>query len=187
MKPLHRLLAPLAALTLTAVLAACSSSPDAPDEDIVTETSVAEAPGSEEQPPQTPVEEVTVEEPCPYLDADFVSDTVGQRVGKVLVTTSTPPVGPLPKCEFQRWDAEASAIIDTRTIEEGAGLEKALELVPGGNPANAGEGGSVLVQQGQARTDLAAFSGTTMVIITINQESSLEANELAKAVFAAIG
>lgn len=183
MKPLHRLITSLAALTLAPALFGCSSSSDTPDDEVVTATS---APPSEEEPPQVSVEQVTVEEPCPYLDADFVSDTVGQRVGKVLVTTSTPPVGPLPKCEFQRWDAEASAIIDTLTIEEGAGLEKALELVPGGNPAGAGEGGSVLVQQGQARTDLAAFSGTTMVIVTINQESSLEANELAKAVLAAI-
>lgn len=124
----------------------------------------------------------SVEGPCPYLSQDFMELTVGQRIGKIVVTTVTPPPGPLPRCEFQRGSGEPAATVDTLTIAAGQGLQKSLELVPGGNPVQAGEGGSVVVRKGEAKTELAAFKGTTLVYVSINQESSLEATEIAKSV-----
>lgn len=134
----------------------------------------------------TPAPQVsTVEGPCPYLEQSFIEQTAGQKVSKTTVTTTTPPPGPLPRCEFHRSSGEPIAAVDSLTIAAGDGLAKSLELVPGGNPVNAGEGGSVMVHKGQAKTELAAFQGTTLVLVTINQESSLEAVEIAKQVLAA--
>lgn len=127
----------------------------------------------------------TVEGPCPYLEQSFIEQTAGQKVSKTIVTTTTPPTGPMPRCEFQRASGEPIAAVDSLTIAAGEGLTKSLELVPGGNPVSAGEGGSVMVHKGQAKTELAAFQGTTLVLVTINQESSLEAVEIAKQVLGA--
>lgn len=132
--------------------------------------------------PAAAPEIATVEGPCPYLEQTFMEQTAGQKVSKTTVTTTTPAPGPLPRCEFQRSSGEPIAIIDSVTIDAADGLAKALELVPGGNPVSAGEGGSVVVHKGQAKTVLAAFKGTTLVLVTINQESSLEATEIAEQV-----
>ena len=177
-------------------LVGCSSDgstadPSAQDTTNATVTDEAE-PGvtaSDETGTETPVEAqaATVPGPCPYLEQELVEGIVGQKISAVLVTTTTPQTGPLPKCEFQRSSGEPAATTDTLTIKAGEGLAKSLELVPGGNPVSAGEGGSVIVHQGQDRTDLVAFSGTTLVSVTINQESSLEATDLAETVLAAAG
>ncbi|WP_228389456.1 DUF2020 domain-containing protein [Cumulibacter manganitolerans] len=119
---------------------------------------------------------------CPYLGEDFVEATVGQRIASVVVTTTEPPSGPRPQCEFVRADGDVAVSVRTRAVAPGAGLAAALAEVPGGNPANAGEGGSVRVDSAQSRTDLAAWAGTALVVVTLNQASSLEAVEIAKAV-----
>lgn len=134
-----------------------------------------------------PVQTSTTAGPCPYLTQDDVELVVGQRIAQVTVTTTTPAPGPLPRCEFQRSSGEPVAVVDTLTIAAGEGMTKSLELVPGGNPVKAGEGGSVVVHQGQAKTELAAYAGTVLVTVTINQESSLEATELAEQVLTAAG
>lgn len=63
---------------------------------------------------------------------------------------------------------------------------QALAFAPGGNPVTIGDGGSVLVKQGQNMTVLAAYRGNTIVYVSINQESSLEATEIATQVFTAV-
>lgn len=149
----------------------------------------AEAPAPQSGPAEASGEpqSSTVDGPCPYLDQDFIELTVGQRIGTVSVTTTTPAYGPLPRCDFQRGNGEPAAVVDTFTIESGQGLSEALEVVPDGNPVDIGEGGSVRVHNGEDRTDLAAFEGTTLVSVTLNQESSLEAVEIAQQVLSALG
>lgn len=134
----------------------------------------------------TTAQSSTVDGPCPYLEQDFIELTIGQRIAKVSVTTTMPAYGPLPRCDFQRGSGEPAAVVDTITIEAGQGMEQALEAVPGGNPVDVGEGGSVRVYNGQDRTELAAYEGTTLVTVTLNQESSLEAVEIAGQVLSAI-
>ncbi|WP_158716436.1 DUF2020 domain-containing protein [Blastococcus sp. Marseille-P5729] len=150
------------------------------------ETGASDAAPSDAVPTSASAQASTVDGPCPYLEQDFIELTIGQRIGKVSVTTTTPAYGPLPRCDFQRGSGEPAAVVDTRTIEAGQGLEKALEAVPGGNPVDVGEGGSVQVYNGEDRTELAAYEGTTLVTVRLNQESSLEAIEIAGQVFASI-
>jgi len=164
----------------TLLMAGCGSGRPGPD---ATASGASEASDTSTAPPSAPpsVEATTTTEegPCPYLEKDFVELTVGQRIGKTTVITMNPPVGPLPQCIFHRGSGEQAASVSSLTFPAGQGLQKALEIVPGGNPVSVGEGGSVMVLKGQARTELAAFKGTTMVIVTLNQESSLEATEIA--------
>ncbi|WP_134324136.1 DUF2020 domain-containing protein [Cumulibacter soli] len=181
-------------LPVAVLLGACSNADDAtePSDSPASDSPASASSGaassdeqSTEQASPTEVQTSTAAGECPYLSTEDVAGIVGQMILETLVTTTTPPTGPLPGCTFRTYDDEAAASIETLTIEAGTGLERALELVPGGNPVDVGEGGSVLVHQGQAQTQLAAFAGTTMVTVTINQESSLEAEELAKLVLAA--
>ena len=164
------------ALVLTA--AACTG---AASGDAATSSSEAGGHASTAAPSSAPAPQVSaVEGPCPYLDQDFVESTVGQQIASVIVTTTTPAPGPLPQCEFRRSSGEPAATVQSVTVDaQKGGLAMALELVPGGNPVSAGDGGSVLVKKGESQTQLAAVQGTTMVIVTINQESSLEATEIA--------
>jgi len=128
-----------------------------------------------------------VQAPCPYLDTEFVKDTVGQHLSTVTVTTVTPPPGPLPRCDFARPDGAIAATVSTQTVSGAAeAMQLALQFAPDGNPVTAGEGGSVLVKQGGGETVLAAYRGTALVYVTINQESSLEANAIAAQVFTAL-
>lgn len=151
------------------------------------ETGASDAAPSDAVPTSASAQASTVDGPCPYLEQDFIELTIGQRIGTVSVTTTTPAYGPLPRCDFQRGGGEPAAVIDTIAIEAGTGLKKALEIVPGGNPVDIGEGGSVRVYNGEDRTELAAFQGTTMVTVVLNQESSLEAVEIAEQVLAVTG
>lgn len=128
-----------------------------------------------------------VDQPCPYLDTEFVKGTVGQHLSKVTVTTVTPPTGPLPQCDFARANGEVAVTVSSATIKDAAeAMSLALQFAPDGNPVSAGEGGSVLVKKGGNETVLAAYKGTALVYVTINQESSLEATEVATQALTAV-
>lgn len=144
----------------------------------------SEAPTTTTEQAQT----ATAEAPCPYLDIEFVKETIGQNLSSSTVTTITPAPGPGPKCEFTRPNGEIAATVDTAAMANPqAAQQAALEFAPGGNPVEAGEGGSVLVKKGEDLTLLAAYQGPIVVYVTINQESSLEATTLAETVLAALG
>ncbi|GAB3312632.1 hypothetical protein GCM10027298_37970 [Epidermidibacterium keratini] len=148
-----------------------------------TQQSSSQAPATTTQQAQT----ASAEEPCPYLDIDFMSETVGQQLSTSTVTTITPPPGPGPKCEFTRPNGEIAATVDTLAAADPATAQQtALDFAPGGNPVKAGEGGSVLVKKGEDLTQLAAYQGTLVVFVTINQESSLEATTIAETALAAL-
>lgn len=173
------------AITLLAGCAADSSgsADPTPSEDPIVATSPAPPPE-----PSAPVPVAsTVEADCPYLEVGLVQDTVGQKTPTVLVTTTEPAIGPLPTCEFRKPNDEPAALVETATASTtNEAQQLALGFAPGGNPVAAGDGGSVLVKKGEAQTVLGAWRGMTVVYVTINQESSLEAVELAKQVFSAI-
>lgn len=136
--------------------------------------------------PAAPVTTVTTQ-PCPYLDISFVENAVGQKTPTVQVTTITPAPGPLPQCVFTRPDKTPAVTISSATAADAAAAkQQALAYAPGGNPVTAGEGGAVLVKQGQNNTLLATYRGMTVVFVSINQESSLEATEIATQVLTAV-
>ncbi|MEO9197726.1 MAG: DUF2020 domain-containing protein [Antricoccus sp.] len=125
--------------------------------------------------------------PCPYLDTTFVEDTVGEKIQTVQVTSIGPALGPLPQCVFIGLDKATAATISTAAVADAVSAKaQALAFAPGGNPVTIGDGGSVLVKQGQNMTVFAAYRGNTIVYVAINQESSLEATEIATQVFTAV-
>lgn len=127
------------------------------------------------------------EAPCPYLDNGFVKGTIGQILGTVTVTTVTPPPGPLAQCDFALPNGEIAVTVSSVTVKDAAeAMTLALQFAPDGNPVSAGEGGSVLVKKGGNQTVLAAYQGTALVYVTINQESSLEATEIVTQVLTAV-
>lgn len=150
-------------------------------------TSSAAAPASDSSTAAPAPTTQATDEPCPYLDTEFVKDTIGQHLSKVTVTTVTPAPGPLPQCDFARPDGAIAATVSTTTVSGAAeAMNLALQFAPDGNPVSAGEGGSVLIKRGGNETVLAAYQGTALVYVTINQESSLEATEIATQVLTAI-
>ena len=119
---------------------------------------------------------VTRDGACPYLDTQFVMDTVGQHLERTTVTTTRPET-----CAFYRPDAVLAAkVAGSQLSSAGAAADKIKEITgSGANPVTGiGDGGAVAITN--AGAVLAVSSGTTLLVITINQQSSLEATELAK-------
>lgn len=119
------------------------------------------------------------EGPCPYLDTTFIMQAVGQHISSTLVTTTTPPVGPLPQCDFFRSSGESVATVRTETTASPvAAKTAAIAVAPQGNPVtDVADGGVVLV--GAGTTTVAVSKGVVVVVVVINQESSLQAREIA--------
>lgn len=177
-----------AALFGVLALAGCTTGPSQSASDSGSETTSSQQSTSEAPVTTQQAQTATAEAPCPYLDIEFVKETIGQNLSSSTVTTITPAPGPGPKCEFTRPNGEIAATVDTAAMANPqAAQQAALDFAPGGNPVKAGEGGSVLVKKGEDLTLLAAYQGVVVVYVTINQESSLEATTLAETVLAALG
>jgi len=119
---------------------------------------------------------VTRDAACPYLDTQFVMDTVGQHLQRTTVTTTRPEA-----CAFYRPDAVLAAkVAGSQLSSAGAAADKIKEITgSGANPVTGiGDGGAVVITNDGAV--LAVSSGSTLLVITINQQSSLETTELAK-------
>lgn len=124
---------------------------------------------------------VTVDGPCPYADSATVMDIVGQHLARTTVTRTTPH----PGCAFYRPNGETAAEIAVSVLASAdAAQTKAIRLTgSGANPVDSvGDGGTVAVT-GDG-TVLAVSTGPALVVVRINQRSSLEAVELAKLVVA---
>lgn len=176
------------------VMAGCSGSPaDEAGTTTPVATSAAPPPTTTTPPPPAvqPVPTVT-EGPCPYLDQSYVEETIGQRIARVEVATFEPVVGPQPNCTFYKPNDEAAVIVTTATTPSPVEAATAALAAIGdaGNPVDpeaaggAGDGGAVIVSASQ--TICAVSKGQHVVTITINQESSLEATEIATTVAATI-
>jgi hypothetical protein len=130
-------------------------------------------------PSRTPP--ATVDAPCPYADAATVMDIVGQHLARTTVTRTTPH----PGCAFYRPNAEKAADVAVSVLASpSAAQAEAIRLTgPRANPVDSvGDGGTVAITADGAV--LAVSSGPALVVVRINQPSSLEAIELAKLVVA---
>ncbi|PRZ42754.1 uncharacterized protein DUF2020 [Antricoccus suffuscus] len=164
----------------TLLVAGCSGTPAKSDSSSASPSTSSTASASDSSTAAPAPTTQAVEAACPYLDTEFVKGTIGQHLSKVTVTTVTPPTGPLPQCAFARPNGEVAVTVSSTTVTDAAqAMSLALQFAPDGNPVSAGEGGSVLVKKGGNETVLAAYKGTALLYVTINQESSLEATEIA--------
>lgn len=170
------------------VLAACGGSP-APEAPPATPTSVStsSAPPVQTTAPASTsaAEPVTTEQDCPYLDTTAVEDVVGQKTPTV--TTTGVAGGPPPSCTFTKPNGEAALTVEiSQAADSVAARTAAVERVAGiGGTAvtDIADGGGIAVGQ---PTVLAVAKGTLVVVVTINQESSLQAREIAQAVVGAV-
>jgi len=135
------------------------------------------------RPGRSTVAPSPVDGPCRYLDSDTVAGIVGQHISRSTVT----PTKPYPGCTFYRANGEAAADIAV-TVMASPSQAQAKAIAIGGqtaNPVNGlGDGGVVTITD--AGAVLAVSTGRTLVVIRINQRSSLEAKELARPVLAKV-
>jgi hypothetical protein len=118
-----------------------------------------------------------VEGRCPYVDADSVAGTVGQHISRTTVT----PTQPHPGCSFYRPNGERAVDIAVSTLSGRIQAQNEAISVGGraANPVDGlGDGGVVAVTADGAV--LAVSKGRTLVVVRINQRSSLEAKEIAR-------
>lgn len=131
-------------------------------------------------------EPVTTEQDCPYLATAQVEDVVGQRTPTV--TTTGVPGGPPPSCTFAKPNGEPALTVEiSQAADAIAARTAAVERVAGiGGTAvdDVADGGGIAVATDQ--TVLAVADGTLVVVVTVNQESSLQAREIAQAVVGAV-
>jgi len=124
-----------------------------------------------------------VEGRCPYVDADSVAGVVGQHISRTTVT----PTRPHPGCSFYRPNGERAVEVAV-SMRPGPVQAQNEAISIGGRAANPvdglGDGGVVAVTAGGAV--LAVSKGRTLVVVRINQRSSLEAKEIARYVVSRI-
>lgn len=124
---------------------------------------------------------MTVDGPCPYLTTDFVQETVGQHIERTTFTVTDE--GLPPDCAFYRPDGDMAAVVELTAYAGPAQAQTAaIELgTPAANPVDdVGDGGVVLVSEQDAV--LAVSVAATLLVVRINQASSLEARTLAATV-----
>jgi hypothetical protein len=129
-------------------------------------------------PVPTPVP-TPVEGDCPYLGVEDVAGTVGQHIARSTVT----PTRPYPGCDFYRPNGERAVDIDVAVLRTSTQAQARAIAIGGraANPVNGiADGGVVTVTNDGAV--LAVSKGRTLVVVRINQRSSLEAKEIARAV-----
>lgn len=124
-----------------------------------------------------------VDGPCPYLTTDVAMNTVGQHLTRTTVTATKPH----PSCAFYRPDGGlAIQITVSQEANPIAAQNGAVTRVgKDANPVNGiGDYGVVAIVDDGAL--LAVTQGPTLVLVKINQKSSLEAKEIATSVIEAL-
>lgn len=150
---------------------------------VPTRTPVPARTSAPARPPVRTPPPVTVDAACPYAAAQVVAETVGQRIARTTVTRTRPHVG----CAFYRANGEKAADIAVTVLADAAAARTRALRIPGApaNPVDAvGDGGAVAITDRGAV--LAVSKGAAVVVVRINQTSSLEAVEIAKLVVAGI-
>lgn len=142
--------------------------------------------GTPEPTTDPPAEPVTTEGDCRYLETEFVEQTVGQRITRTTYTSTSHEL--LPGCTFYRPDGDPAVDVavtgfpseveaQTAAIEQGTAAANPVDDIA--------DGGVVLVDT--ERAVLAVTSGRTLLVVTINQASSLEARAIAEQVAPLLG
>jgi len=122
---------------------------------------------------------VTVVASCPYASDHDAAGTVGQ---KVLQTTVTRTV-PYPSCTFYGLDGLPTLHIAVTVLPTATAAQDQAVATGGGSAdpvTGIADGGVVKVTN--SGTTLAVSKGRALVVVEINQMSSLEAEEIARLV-----
>ena len=176
------LLAPALVLGLVAGCAGPAEETAAPTSTPATPaTPATRAPATTPARPRPTPKPSTVEGPCPYAEATTIAETVGQRIGRVTVTSTRPYVG----CGFHRPDGEQAADIAVTVLATPVAAQARAIAVAGAtaNPVDGvADGGAVAITDDGAV--LGVSKGRALVVVRINQRISLEAVEIAKLVVA---
>jgi len=126
--------------------------------------------------PTTPV--LTRDGDCPYFGRGFAMQTIGQHLTRSTVTSTRPYSG----CTLYRPDGGKA--IDIRVTAYPTALVAGQRVVtllgPTANPVDVGEHAVVAIVADGTR--LAASKGRYVLQVYINQQSSLEAHDIAMAV-----
>ncbi len=115
-----------------------------------------------------------------------MQETVGQHIERTTYTTTSHEL--VPSCTFYRPDGEPAADVavtayPTMVEAQNAAISRGTSAA---DPVDdVADGGVVLVAEGS--TVLAVTSGRTLLVVTINQASSLEAREIAAEVAPLLG
>jgi hypothetical protein len=110
------------------------------------------------------------------MDTDSVAGIVGQHISRTTVT----PTRPHPGCSFHRANGERAVGVVVSVLPGPIQAQnKAISIGgPAANPVDGlGDGGVVAVTADGAV--LAVSKGRMLVVVRINQRSSLEAKEIA--------
>ncbi|MFL6128340.1 MAG: DUF2020 domain-containing protein [Mycobacteriales bacterium] len=132
------------------------------------------------RPTATPMA-VTVDGPCPYVDRETMAETVGQHIARTTLTSTRPHAG----CGFYRPNGEQAVDIAVSVLASpSAAQARAIAMAgPAANPVDGvGDGGAVAITDTGAL--LGVSEGRALVVVRINQRSSLEAVEIARMVVA---
>lgn len=165
------------------VLAGCAGArPTQEDEAVGTPTRATTS--AKPKPTQTSAAPaVTRDGPCPYFDADFAEQTVGQHMSRSTITTTSPN----PGCTFYRPDGGKAIDVQVSSVDSAVvAQQKAIDTVgANANPVNGiGDGGVVAIVSDGAR--IAVSKGKVLVVVWINQQVSLQARDIAAAVIAKV-
>ncbi len=179
-----------AAVLASALAAGCSPGSQAPPSAATSSTGSTGSPTSPAGPttepsPAPPAPPVIGTGPCPYLDQTYIEETIGQRIARI--ETVTVEGQPLADCGFFRPNGTAAAGVDLTTYADPIAAQNAAlaAFTPQALPVtDIGDYGGVIVSANQ--TLLAFTTGPLLVVVIINQESSLEAREIAATVLAAL-
>jgi hypothetical protein len=120
---------------------------------------------------------------CPYTDAETIAGTVGQHIGRTTVT----PTQPYPGCSFYRPNGELAVGVAVSVLPS-AVQAQARAIAVGGQAANpvVGIGDGGVVRVGGDGAVLAVSQSRALIVVRINQRSSLEAKEIARYVLAGL-
>lgn len=165
-------------------LSACGSSDDDGDDQAQDPTPSQSSPAGSPtpSPPPTAAPPIrTTDGPCPYVDLDTVTNTVGQRLVRSTVTSTSPR----PSCTFYRPDEKPAASIGL-SVHKDAPTAQTAALKQVGANANpvSGLGDFSVGAVTEDGAVVATTFGTTLIVVTINQQSTLQAKELAGLVLA---
>jgi hypothetical protein len=119
---------------------------------------------------------VSKDGPCPYFTTEFAQDTVGQHLARSTVQTTQPYHG----CVLYRPDGAAAVrVAVTIFLTPLAAQQRAVStLGASANPAS-GVGDRATVLVGGDGTRLVASKGRYLIQVWINQQSSLQAHDIA--------
>jgi hypothetical protein len=130
----------------------------------------------------TTVPVVTRDGACPYFSTLFAEQTIGQHLARSTVTTTRP----YPGCTLYRPDGGKAIEIQIRLYPTALRAQQSAVTLLGAsaNPTAVGDRATVLIVADGAR--LVASKARYLVVVFINQQSSLQAHDVAAAVITKI-